>query len=60
MCSWERMEFDCFFEEDLSYLGVIVLEERRFIMCFLWAWEKINTDMNLDGTNTKLMVFYSE
>lgn len=29
------MEFDCFFEEDLSYLGVIVLEERRFIMCFL-------------------------
>ena len=29
------MEFDCFFEEDLSYLGVIVLEERRFLMCFL-------------------------
>lgn len=29
------MEFDCFFEEDLSYLGVIALEERRFIMCFL-------------------------
>ena len=29
------MEFDCFFEEDLSYLGVILLEERRNIKCFL-------------------------
>ena len=54
------MEFDCFFEEDLSYLGVMSLEERRFIMCFLWASERINADMNLDGTNIKLMVFYSE